>query len=73
MQLATVLYSALLYAQKELLPPLYKTTYSIEYGKQQVSKRRAFLQEVYDIARRTGNWEKINAVLLVMGIFYVNL
>lgn len=67
-----VTFSFALCSQKELLPPLPKATYSIGYGKQQVGKRRASLREVYDIARRIGNWEKINAVL-VMGILYINL
>lgn len=53
--------------------PLHKATCSIEDGKQQVGKKYASLREVYDIARGTGNWENMNAVPQVMGIFYVNL
>lgn len=74
MQLPTLLYPALLYAlRRSFYYPFTKQLTALNVGKQQVGKSRASLREVYGIARSIGTWENINAVLLVMGIFYVNL
>lgn len=67
-----MLQSALLYTPRKNIP-LHNAIYTTGYGKQQVGKRCASLGEVCDVARRTGNWENTEAVLLVMGISYVNL